>query len=94
MEISKSPGRFPLGQVVITRNALESLHPGDVQTALRRHAAGDWGECGPHDAQANEDGLKHDDRLLSVYHDGGGRKFWIITEWDRSVSTILLPEDY
>jgi hypothetical protein len=83
-----------LGQAVITRNAMESLHPEDVLGAMRRHAAGDWGDCCPEDWEANNQALRDRSRLFSVYHDRTGTKFWIITEADRSATTILLPEDY
>jgi hypothetical protein len=85
--------RFPLGQVVITANANAQLDPAAVQAGLLRHAKGDWGDLDAEDAQLNEDALKHGDRLLSAYGNGDLR-FWIITESDRSVTTILLPEDY
>lgn len=62
--------------------------------ALDRHRAGGWGDAGKEDWQANERALKQAERLLSVYHTADGTKFWIITEWDRSLSTVLLPEDY
>ncbi len=83
-----------LGEVVITSAALDLLRPEDVATALRRHAGGDWGDCGPEDWQENDFSLSHDLRLLSVYRDRNGSKFWIITEADRSATTILLPGDY
>jgi hypothetical protein len=62
-------------------------------TALRRHACGDWGDLCPEDTLANEEALRDGDRLLSAYGQGELR-FWIITEADRSVTTVLLPEDY
>lgn len=83
-----------LGQAVITRNAMESLHPEDVLGAMRKHAAGDWGDCCPEDWEANNQALRDGSRLFSVYHDRTGAKFWIITEADRSATTVLLPEDY
>jgi hypothetical protein len=86
--------KFPLGQTVITPNALNALHPEDVPNALARHVAGDWGDLDDEDKQANEEGLKHGLRLLSAYTDRNGTKFWIITEHDRSVTTVLLPDDY
>lgn len=86
--------KFPLGQTVSTPGALEALHPEDMLTCLRRHAAGDWGDCGDEDRQENELSLQEGFRLFSVYHDRNGTKFWIITEADRSVTTILLPDDY
>ena len=91
--IALSKPRFSLGQVVITANAQARLDPADVQQGLSRHAGGDWGEVCPEDAGTNEDALKHGDRLMSVYGQGDQR-FWIITEWDRSVTTVLMPEDY
>jgi hypothetical protein len=88
------PAKFPLGQTVITPNARDNLNPEDVQIAIRRHASGDWGEVDGHDRRENELSLKKNLRLLSVYHDRNKVKFWIITEADRSATTILLPEDY
>jgi hypothetical protein len=85
---------FPLGRVVITSNAKETLHPEDVQICLQRHAKGDWGEIDEHDRCENILSLAQGFRLISVYRDRAGVKFWIITEADRSATTILLPEDY
>jgi hypothetical protein len=84
---------FPPGHVVITSNALGRLDPDAVQQALKRHLAGDWGELDEHDRQENELSLKRGFRLLSAYDDRGV-KFWVITEADRSATTVLLPEDY
>ena len=89
-----SHAKFPLGRVVITRNALDTLNAGDVQHAISRHVHGDWGEVCREDRQANERALNNGTRLLSVYNDLNGVKFWIITEADRSATTVLLPEDY
>ena len=89
-----SERKFPLGQVVITANARDSLHPGDIPRALSRHAAGDWGELDEHDQRENELSLAQGFRLLSAYRDRCDTKFWIITEADRSATTILLPQDY
>lgn len=86
--------KFSLGQVVITRGALGALTQEEVQTALRRHAAGDWGELGEADREENERSLQHAIRLLSSYKSTQGEKFWVITERDCSVTTILLPEEY
>jgi hypothetical protein len=88
------PAKFPLGRTVITPNARDSLNAEDVQTALQRHASGDWGDVDKHDRRENELSLTKQLRLLSVYHDRNKVKFWIITEADRSATTILLPEDY
>ena len=86
--------KFPLGQVVVTRAALAVLPTRDIAVALDRHRRGDWGDVGKEDGRANERALKHGERLLSVYHASDGTKFYIITEWDRSLTTVLLPEDY
>ena len=86
-----SQPKFLLGQVVITANAaLDSIA---VNEALRRHAAGDWGDICAEDACENEHSLKAGFRLLSAYGTGV-RRFWVITEADRSVTTVLMPEDY
>ncbi len=61
---------------------------------LLRHLTGDWGELCEEDKQANEAALKYHLRILSAYHLTDGTKIWLITEWDRSVTTILLPEEY
>jgi hypothetical protein len=88
------PGaKFPLGRIVMTANAAGRLAAVEVEKALRRHASCDWGDLPPEDAQQNEFGLKHGERLFSAYGTGGDR-FWIITEWDRTVTTVLLPGDY
>jgi len=89
-----NPRSFALGQTVITPNAMEQLNPEDVLSCLGRHACCDWGECGQEDADENDLSLREGFRLLSVYHDRNKIKFWIITEADRSATTILLPEDY
>lgn len=86
--------RFELGKVVITRNALESLNKNDIAAGLLKHSIGNWGDLCAEDAARNEMALKNSERLFSVYHSQEEQKFYIITEWDRSVTTILLPEDY
>lgn len=85
---------FDLGPTVITPNAQATLDGDDVQTALTRHMHGDWGDCCPEDAKENDFALPRRLRLLSVYHDRHGTKFWVITEADRSVTTVLMPDDY
>jgi hypothetical protein len=84
----------PLGQVVATTHALADLSFANIHAALARHRAGDWGEVCPEDRAANEEALVSGGRLLSVYRAENGTKFWIITEADRSATTVLLPEDY
>ena len=67
--------KFALGQTDITRAALASLPAQDVAAALDRHRTGDWGDVDKADHRANEQALKHGERLFSVYHAGDGRKF-------------------
>jgi hypothetical protein len=86
--------KFPLGQVVITANALGTLPPNDVPKALARHAAGDWGDLDEEDRHQNELALEHRLRIFSAYRAADGTRFWVITEADRSATTVLLPADY
>ena len=86
--------KFPLGQIVVTANALGTLHPDDVLRALARHAGGDRGDLDDADRRESELSLKEGFRLLSAYRGADGTKFWVITEADRSVTTVLLPQDY
>ena len=86
--------KFSLGQVCITPNAKNQVPPEDVEKALKRHLRGDWGDLDEHDRRENESSLKAGFRLLSAYRASNGVKFWIITEADRDVTTVLLPEDY
>ena len=85
--------RFPLGQIVATPAVLAAVPAEALAEGLARHGQGDWGNVCPEDARSNDEALTQGSRLLSVYGDGPQR-FWIITEWDRSVTTLLLPEDY
>ena len=89
-----SAGKFPLGQIVTTPNALSSLTYDDILSGLLRHVTGDWGDVSKDDRKENELSLEKDFRLLSVYHSVCGVRFWIITEADRSATTVLLPDDY
>ena len=84
----------PLGQTVATPAALAVLTQPDIVDALRRHSAGDWGEVDAYDRAANDEAMRSGERLLSVYRSANGTTFWVITEADRSVTTVLLPEDY
>lgn len=85
--------RFPLGQVAITGNASVRLSTEEVVAGLSRHASGDWGDLCPEDTLSNDDALQHGGRLFSAYGQGEHR-FWVITEADYSVTTVLLPDDY
>ncbi len=90
------PPLFRLGQVVATPGALEALEE-SAQSAsefLGRHVSGDWGELSKEDCKENELSLKEGFRILSAYRLKSGKKIWVITEADRSSTTILLPEEY
>jgi hypothetical protein len=84
--------RFPLGKTVATPGAMALGI--DLASYMRRHHCGDWGDLDECDKQANEDALVHGDRILSHYKLGGGRRIYIITEADRSLTTALRPEEY
>lgn len=85
---------FPLGRIVATAHVLQVISHDAIQNALRRHMIGDWGELDPDDRNANDLAVLEPGRILSAYCDASHVRFWIITEWDRSTTTILLPEDY
>ena len=86
--------KFRLGRLAITPGAQEQLSDEEVAAAFRRHAQGDWGEVDEHDAEQNEWALDNDARIMSVFKASDDTTFWVITEADRSATTILLPEDY
>jgi hypothetical protein len=87
---------FTLGQIVATPGALAALERANQSPAffLARHAGGDWGELDPTDIAENEYSLTPGFRLLSSYTTAAGEKLWIISEGDRSATTLLLPEEY
>ena len=88
--------RFDLGTIVATPGALEALAVSgeSPSTFLCRHVAGDWGDLDEEDRAENELSVQEGFRILSAYHLRDGTKIWIITEADRSSTTILLPEEY
>jgi hypothetical protein len=88
--------KFPLGQVVATPGVLQALQAAGQNPLefLQRHASGDWGELCQEDKQENELSLRHGLRILSAYRLSDGAKIWIITEADRSATTLLLPSEY
>ena len=87
---------FPLGRIVATPGALAALERSNQSAAhfLARHAVGDWGEFDREDVRENEYSVAHGFRLLSSYTTSAGEKLWVITEADRSATTLLLPEEY
>jgi len=85
-----------LGQVVATPAALDAVSAANdsVLGYLVRHCSGDWGDVDAEDGKANDDATWDGGRVLSVYKLKSGETIWIITEADRSVTTVLLPSDY
>lgn len=86
--------KLPLGMVVMTPGVQTRVTSGEAGVALMRHMSKDWGDVSQEDWNANLRALRDGDRVLSSYSTKNGTKFWIITEADRSVTTLLLPEEY
>ena len=86
---------FSLGMIVATRSVLTHLdrHAINAQGYLKRHVTGDWGDIPQEDAETNRDAVKYGARILSAY-DLAGERVWIITEADRSSTTLLFPSEY
>lgn len=89
-------GRFALGRIVATPGAIQAMRDAGQSPAvfLSRHATGDWGSISTSDKFLNDEAIADEARLLSAYSTSKGVKLWIITEADRSATTILLPEEY
>jgi hypothetical protein len=85
---------FSLGRILIKARAHDILERADVAEAMGRHAHGDWGELKPDGTRHNDLALREGGRLVSVYRDRRETKFCIITEADRSATTVLLPEEF
>jgi hypothetical protein len=85
---------FSLGQILATPALLGQITRAEIEVGLDRHAFGDWGDLDPDDASENERALADGSRIFSAFTSGQGIKFWIITEADRSSTTVLLPSDY
>ena len=93
---NRGTGKFPLGQVVGTPGALEAIKRAGQEPGffLSKHVQGDWGMMDPDDKQLNEEALSDGGRIHSAYKTLKGESIWIITEADRSTTTLLLPDDY
>lgn len=94
--VSKQTRLFSLGQIVSTPGALQAMETAGHTASefLCRHALGDWGDLCDEDKQSNDEAIADDLRILSAYKLCDGTKIWIITECDRSATTLLLPEEY
>jgi hypothetical protein len=88
-------GLLKLGQVVATPSSLAHCekHATDALALIGRHAGGNWGDLCADDVAANVHALQHDLRVLSAYC-VGDQKLYVITEWDRSITTLLMASEY
>lgn len=88
--------KFDFGRVVATTTLANYCEKKGFSMLpyLIRHANGDWDDVCKEDWKSNDEALKNGERLLSEYKLPDGRRIWIITEWDRSATTLLFPEDY
>jgi len=96
MRAKRQAPLFKQGRVVMTQGFAEAISKSNLFVplqALYRHLRGDWGDCCEEDKKANDEALRHGGRIFSVYHHQK-IKFWVITEADRSATTLLLPEEY
>jgi len=91
-----SSTHFYPGRIVMTHGVNDLVQRGVINPGLylSRHLLGDWGDLCEEDRAINKAAVKHGDRLLSSYQVTTTIKLWIITEWDRSVTTLLLPDEY
>lgn len=98
--LTRNESKFKPGDVVATSGVYEMIGEDIkfsqfVTNSFARHCDGDWGDLCEEDKMANDFALRNgDDRLFSKYNYKDGISIYIITEWDRSVTTILLPEEY
>ncbi len=88
--------RFALGQIVATPGALKLIAYSQIDpwALIDRHVTGDWGDLDDDDKRENDDSLRHGFRLLSAYRTAHGERLWVVTEADRSATTLLLPAEY
>ncbi len=95
-DLTKKAPLFSLGQIVATPGAIEAMNEHNCLPSLLldKHLSGDWGSVCEEDAATNDEAVKFGDRILSSYRIAEHVRIWIITEWDRSVTTLLLPSEY
>ena len=85
--------KFPLGRLVLTTGAYDALTAADMKMGLFWHMRGEWGAVSPQDRTENHRAVRNGGRILSAYLAKNGTRFWIVTEADRSATTVLLPEE-
>lgn len=93
--------KFPMGVLVLTNGVSAKCTDNEdfsrfVSDSIKRHGSGDWGEVSEHDRQANDDAFikGQEDRVLSSYTYKDGTRIWLLTEWNRSITTVLFPDEY
>ena len=84
---------FRLGRLITTAASLDLLSQADILAGIQRHQAGDWGDLGEEDRRANDKAVTDGTRVTSSYRSSEEMVFLIVTEADRSVTTVLLPEE-
>ena len=96
METNRLLPKFSLGRIVATRGALEALKQANQNPLefIEKHHTGDWGELCEEDKRENEFSVRNGFRILSAYRTRNGVKIWVITEADRSATTLLRPHEY
>lgn len=90
---------FPMGKLVCTAGINDKMADSEafstfVRESIGRHGRQDWGDLDPDDRNTNDDALNHGGRLFSAYEHQELPKIWIITEWNRSATTVLFPDEY
>lgn len=94
MDAAKNRAVLQLGRLMATPGVLAQISRSELFAAVERHRHCDWGELSKSDKQANNAAFRNSDRILSAYRSAEGMKFWVITEADRSHTTVLLPDEY
>ena len=84
---------FPLGDVYVTKTVFNDIAAPNITWMLNRHSRGDWGDMHPEDMEANDQALVDGSRLFSSYM-VADKKVWVLTEANRSVTTVLFPSEY
>jgi hypothetical protein len=87
-------GILDMGQIVFTPSIRDNFRQTFIILCLTRHRLGDWGEVDEEDWECNDEALRKGSRILSAYFAPNGEKLWVITEWDRQLTTVLMPDEY
>lgn len=93
MESKYAKELFPMGRIMVTHGVQATIDATELLIAICRHAHGDWGDVCEQDRASNDMALLGGRRIASTFRSSDGKKFWVITECDRSYTTILLPNE-